>query len=715
MTDLNPAFKLNPLLSTWLRFVDDTVWVQTGKVELGQGISTALAMIVSDELDVGIARIRVQTGRTDSGPNEFLTAGSMSIEGSGGALRQASAEARQILIARAADRFGVPSDRLRVSDGVISNPEGNEQISYWALLDGEQLEVVVSGEWSGKVPGTSKFAGGTTRRLDLHAKVTGGEAFIQDVVLPGMHHARVIRPRDVLSELVDVDAAVAEGLGSGVTVVRSGNFLGVIAPRESAVIKAKQKLVRASRWRAPDRSIPTDLKSLLRQPDFSLLVESGTPTDTPIPERKQIGPGEQWLSATYFKPYHLHGSLSPSVAIATFREDHLTIISHTQGPTIAQGEIARTLGLAIDQVSVEHKENAGCYGHNGADDAAMDAALLAFLHPDTPILLKWDREDEHLHEPMSPAMLVDLSAGLEGGRIGYWGADVFSQTHMNRPMPGHGKASRLIAAWQKKSPMTVQKPQPSMAPHGGIHRNADPYYTLPEKRITKNLVSDTRLRTSATRALGAFANVFAIESFMDELAVQAQIDPVTFRLNHLVDERAIAIVSRLAQEMAHHAPQRRPGERLGQGVAFARYKNEKTYAAVGVFVGVHEETFAVRLDHALIVADAGRVIDRDGLINQLEGGFIQAASWSLKEQVLFDEKGSISRNWDSYPILSFSEIPTVSTVILDQPGSPSLGAGEATTGPTPAAIANAIYDATGIRIREMPFLPDLLRRLALSL
>ena len=714
MNDSNPAFKLNPLLSTWLQFNDGEVLVQTGKVELGQGISTALAMIVSEELDCDISRIRIQTGRTDRGPNEFLTAGSLSIEGSGGALRQASAEARQIFLTRAAARFTVPLGALVVTDGVICNPQGNEQISYWSLLDGGQLDVEVTGTFTAKRPDELKLVGGTIQRLDLFDKITGGVAFIQDINLPGMHHARVVRPRHVLSELMEIDARIVDTLDEGVRVVRDGNFLAVIARSESAAINAKQKLARAARWRPPPGDVPADLKSYLRQPAYSLLVEDGTPTDTPLPAPKTERSGEQRRSATYFKPYHLHGSMSPSAAIATFANHRLEIVSHTQGPAIAQREIARVLGLAVEQVAVVHKENAGCYGHNGADDAAMDAALLAFHHPDTPIHLKWDREDEHLHEPMSPAMLVDLSADLKEGQICYWRADVFSQTHMNRPMPGATDVSRLMAAWQKEQPLAVQQPQPSRAPHGGIHRNADPYYVLPEKRITKNLVSDTWLRTSATRALGAFANVFAIESFMDELADEAGIDPVVFRLKHLDDARAKAVVDRLAHEMAGYRPQVLAGERVGQGMAFARYKNEKTYAAVGVFVGVHEETFAVRLDHAVVVADAGRVIDRDGLANQLEGGFVQAASWALKEQVRFDASGSISSNWDTYPILTFSEVPTVATVVLDQPHLPSLGAGEATTGPTPAAIANALFNATGIRIREMPFLPDELRRVALS-
>jgi CO/xanthine dehydrogenase Mo-binding subunit len=328
-------------------------------------------------------------------------------------------------------------------------------------------------------------------------------------------------------------------------------------------------------------------------------------------------------------------------------------------------------------------------------------------------MLQWQRQDEHVWEPRSPAMQIDMAARMTKGRITFWQADIYSQSHMGRPVP-FGSVSNLVAAWHKSKPMPRAQARPGMAAHGGIHRNADPYYDFKEKRITKNLVQDQRIRTSSTRGLGAFANVFAIESFMDEIAHHIGQDPIELRLDHLSDARAIQVIKTMGEKAKLYTNHVESPWRSGCGFAFARYKNTKCYAGVAMFLAVNEQTFDIRLIHAVIVADAGLIIDRDGLANQLEGGLIQAASWTLKESVQFDEFDTISIDWDSYPILTFPEIPTVEIILLDQPGEPGLGAGEATQGPTPAAISNAIFDAVGLRIREMPFTPDNLRQVALQ-
>lgn len=709
MADLPAAFGQNPMLSTWIRFQDDKVLVCTGKVELGQGISTAIAMIAAEELDVSLDQVLVQTGRTDTGPNEFITAGSMSIEGSGSAVRQAAADVRHLLVNRAAERFGVPADLLTVNEGVITNPEGNEQVSYWSLLNGEQLDLDATGDGTPKAVGSYRYVGKTATRVDLYNKVTGGIAYVQDMKPQDLHHARVVRPREIHSILIDVDIAKAQAVDDVVKVVVDGNFLAVVAKTEAAAVKAKSVLAASAQWESKQPAINTDTRTFLRTSDrISLLVEEGTPGDTPIPDEKPVD-----VKATYFKPFHMHGSIGTSAALAQRDGDEYTIYSHSQGPIIALMSIARILDTSPRNLKVIHRENAGCYGHNGADDAAMDAALTAKHVPGVPILLKWQREDEHLHEPYSTAMLIDVSAKVDGGRISYWNADIYSKTHMGRPRPA-GEASGLLAAWQLETPIPRPVPEPGRGFHGGIHRNADPYYKFPERRIIKNLVSDTRIRTSSTRGLGAFANVFAIESFMDELAHHAGIDPLAFRLSHLDDERATTCLNSMHQALMAYEPETRAGELVGKGFSFARYKNIQTYAAVGIILTVNEETFDVSLKHAVIAADAGQVIDRDGLTNQLEGGLIQSASWTLKEQVQFDEEGAITDNWDTYPILTFPEIPTVETIIHDQPDKRSLGAGEATAGPTPAAISNAIFDATGLRIRDIPFLPESLRALALG-
>jgi len=712
--ELPVALQQNPVLSTWLRFDNDKVVVQTGKVELGQGISTAIAMIAAEELNVDIDQIVIQTGRTDRGPNEFITAGSMSIEGSGMAVRHACSAARSFFINRAAELFEVEPATLRIIDGVIINPDGNEQVSFWQLLDGKQLDFEIEGKPPLKPTSEYSIVGRSTTRVDLEAKLTGQPAFIQDLELPGLLHARVVRPRNKAFSLTAINTSTVETIQGVCTVVVDGNFIGVIAKTEFAAIRARQKLIDLAQWQTDsDKALPADIAKFLREEvDTSLLVEDGLPTETPIPPRLASNSGISH-AATYFKPYHLHGSIGPSAAIAEYGQDgHLTIYSHSQGPGLLRGAIAQVLGMEIEQITVIHAENAGCYGHNGADDAAMDAALLAKAYRAHPISLKWHREDEHLWEPMSPAMLVELDANLVDGKIMAWNADIYSQTHMGRPLP-FGSVSNLLAAWQKNDPMPQAEIRPGMAPHGGIHRNADPYYEIPNKRIIKHLVKDTKLRTSSTRALGAFANVFAIETFMDELALASSQDPAKFRIDHLRDDRAIEVIKSMVSALADHQFQVHDQWQYGKGIAFARYKNTKTYAAVGVVLGVNVETFKIDLLHAVIAADAGQVIDRDGLENQLEGGLIQAASWTLKEAVQFDEYSSTCENWDSYPIMTFSEIPTVETIILDHPDEPCLGAGEATQGPTPAAISNAIFDATKIRIREIPFLPDRLRHQAL--
>lgn len=712
--ELPEALQRNPLISTWLRFNNEKVLVQTGKVELGQGISTAIAMITAEELDVSLDQIDIQTGRTDSGPNEFMTAGSMSIEGSGSAVRQACADARAFFLNQAACLFDVSPTVLSICDGIISNPTGNEQISYWQLLDGSQLDFKANGEAKLKAVNQFKLVGKSTSRIDLMGKLTGKAAFIQDLRIKNTLHARIIRPPGVAFSLSSLDATSVESMPGVCSVVVDGNFIGIIAKDEFTAVKARKKIHQLARWQAePEHRLPSDIPRFLKENvDESLLVVDGTPVDTRIPPRLDAAGGIH-CKATYFKPYHLHGSIGPSAAIAEYRNDHLTIYSHSQGPHVIRAAIAQALKMDLDQVTVIHTENAGCYGHNGADDAAMDAAMLARQYPGHPIFLQWQREDEHLWEPFSPAMLIELDACVLDGSIRTWNADIYSQTHMGRPIP-FGSVTNLVAAWQKANSMPRAEARPGVAFHGGIHRNADPYYQIPEKRIIKNLVKDQKVRTSSTRSLGAFANVFAIESFIDELAHASAQDAVQFRLNHLQDDRAKAVIVSMADRLKDYQIEQRDGWLYGRGIAFARYKNSKCYAAVGVVLGINQETFEINLIHAVISADAGQVIDRDGLTNQLEGGFIQAASWTLKEAVQFGEYASISDNWDSYPILTFPEIPTVETLILDRPEEPSLGAGEATQGPTPAAISNAIFDATGIRIRAIPFLRDRLRSLALK-
>jgi CO/xanthine dehydrogenase Mo-binding subunit len=403
----------------------------------------------------------------------------------------------------------------------------------------------------------------------------------------------------------------------------------------------------------------------------------------------------------------MHASIGPSAALAEWHDGGLTVWSHSQGVFVVRAALAQALGVEPDTVRMIHVEGPGCYGHNGADDAALDAALLARAVPGRPVLLKWMRDDEHAWEPYGPPMVVQVQASVDAaGRLCDWNHDVWSHTHMHRALP-YGERSALLAAWHRDPPMPAWQPQPMTFYHAGIHRNADPIYTIPSRRIVKHFVGAAPLRTSALRSLGAYANVFAIESCMDELAHAAGVDPLTFRLQHLADVRARAVLEAAAARAGFARRQREPGR--GQGLAFARYKNQKAYAAVVVEVLVDAETGVIGILHGVIAADAGQVIDPSGLANQLEGGLIQSASWTLKEEVRFDRVRVTSTDWEGYPILRFPEVPTVETILIDRPGEPYLGSGEAAQPPTPAAIANAVFDAVGARLRDIPFTPERLR------
>ena len=698
-----------PELDTWLRIeTDGTVTLRTGKVELGQGLRTAIARIGAEELDVSLSRIRVETADSARGPNELMTVGSMSIEDSGTAMRFVAAEARQYLLELAAQRLGVPLGRLDVDDGTVSVRGSSERrTTYWELHGGRDFARRVTGEAVAKAPETHRIVGKPGLRIDLRAKLTGG-AFLQDLAPSGMLFGRVLRPPSPGARLAALDEQAARALPGVRAIVRDGSFVGVVAEREEQSIRACEQLAALARWEEKPTLPGHDraFEHLLAQPRQSFPVVDGTPQRAPVPAYEPPAGARTTLSARYLRPYQMHGSIGPSAALAHQDGQRLTIWTHSQGVPVLRHALARALRLPPEQVRVIHADGPGCYGHNGADDVALDAALLARAVPGAPVLVQWSREDEHAWEPYAPAMAIDLAASLDAsGRVIDWSHEVFSHTHMGRAIPARD-ASNLVADWHREPPLPPLRSEPRLEAHAGIHRNADPLYAFPRKRIVKHFVENPALRVSSTRGLGAYANVFAIESFLDELALAAGRDPLELRLAQLEDPRARAVL----EAAAARAGWRRPAaDGRGQGLAFARYKNAKCYTAMVVELEVDMSTGAIRLLRAVIAADAGEIVDPDGLTNQLEGGFIQSASWTLKEEVRFDQTRITSRDWDSYPILRFSEVPEVETVLLDRPGMPFLGAGEATQGPTPAAIANAIAHATGARLRRIPFTPERVR------
>jgi nicotinate dehydrogenase subunit B len=691
----------NRMLDGWLRInPDGTVTVFTGKVELGQGILTALEQIAADELDVAPRRITMVSGDTAQTPDEGFTSGSQSIEYGGTALRYACAEARQILLDAAGKRLGLPhgNDAVSVEDGTISGFPNGKSVTYWELTGDASLHREASAGFAPKPPQELKLIGTSKLRLDIPRKVTGGAAYVQDVRLPGMLFGRVLRPPSYDAQLAAFDEGKVKRMPGVVAVVRDGRFLGVVAEREEQAIWARDALKDAARWRG-EQSLPPaeNIYQYLKSLPAEAHVVSDKGAGTPPPAARTVH------DATYTRPYTAHASIGPSCAVAQMKDGALTVWTHSQGVFPLRRDLAKALALDEARIHCIHKEGSGCYGHNGADDVALDAALLARAAGGRPVKVQWMRDDEFGWEPFGPAMTVSLHAALDDrGMIVDWTHDVWSNTHTTRP--GQKDGVNLLAAWHLAQPKMPGKPVNIPLPAGGGDRNAVPLYTFPRQRVTNHFIPGMPLRVSALRALGGYANVFAAECFMDELAALAQVDPVEFRLRHLNEERAFAVIKTAAKH-AGWQPNLPGRTGRGRGLGFAKYKNLSAYMAVVAEVEV-ERSGAVRVTKATAAIDAGQVVNPNGLITQTEGGIIQSASWTLKEHVGFDRGGIVSRDWQSYPILTFPEVPRIDVVLLDRPTEKSLGAGEAAQGPMAAAIGNAVAHATGARLRDLPLTPE---------
>ncbi|HLJ22186.1 MAG TPA: molybdopterin cofactor-binding domain-containing protein [Stellaceae bacterium] len=689
----------NRRLDAWIRIdPEGTVTVFTGKVELGQGAVTALAQIAAEELDVGFSRIRMVAGDTARTPNEGFTSGSQSMEFGGTALKYAAAEARSILLDLAAQRLNLPLESLTVSDGTIQAANG-ASVTYWVLSPQAAFAREVTGKAPTKLPPRYAIIGRRVPRLDIPAKLTGGAAYVQDMRLPGMLFGRVVRPPAYDAGLVEADLEPINRMPGVIATLRDGRFLGIVAEREEQAIAAREALSKQAKWNLKE-SLPAEaqihefLKSLPSRP-----ITANAEGDSAA-----LSGDRRTFSASYTRPYHAHASIGPSSAVAQWTDGNIHVWSHTQGVFPLRGDLAKALKLTADQVTVTHVAGSGCYGHNGADDVALDAALLARAAGGRPVKVQWMRDDEFGWEPYGPAMSMQVDAALDGnGRIVDWAYQVWTNTHSTRP--GGKDGVNLIAAWHLAQPMHPASPEVIPLPAGGGDRNAIAIYDVPGKHMTQHFIPDMPLRVSALRTLGAYANVFAIESFMDELAAAAGADPIEFRLRHLSDPRAKAVIDAAARTAGWQAGSSGTGS-CGRGLGFAHYKNHATYVAVVAEVEVDRATGGVRVIKASCAADAGQIVNPDGLKNQMEGGIVQSTSWTLKEQVTFDRQRITSRDWESYPILTFAEVPEVEVVLIDRPGEPWLGAGEAASGPTAAAIANALAHATGARVRDLPLTPE---------
>jgi nicotinate dehydrogenase subunit B len=691
----------NRMLDAWLRInADGTATIFTGKVELGQGILTALAQIAAEELDLPLARVQMISGDTARTPDESYTSGSQSIEYGGTAIRLACAEARALLVDHAAKRFGLPADALKVSEGVIGAPDGRK-LGYGELAAGLDLRREVTATAAPKPPARHTIVGRPVPRRDIPAKVTGGAAYVQDIRLPGMMHGRVVRPPRYGARLDNLDEAPIRAMPGVVSVVRDGSFLGLVAEREEQAIKARDALIRTAKWRGG-----SELPDPARLHEYLMAL----PTQSSVVSEKQaaVPAGARTVEATYTRPYLAHASIGPSCAVAEFKDGKLTVWTHSQGVFPLKRDLAKALKLEADDVRCIHAEGSGCYGHNGADDVALDAALLARAVTGRPVRVQWMRDDEFAWEPYGPAMLARAKALLDAnGRIVDWVYEVWSNTHSTRPAAPGGD-NNLLASWYLAEPSKPGPPTNIPQPAGGGDRNAVPLYDFPSQRVVNHLITGMPLRVSALRTLGGYANVFALESFMDELAAAAGQDPVAFRLAHMKDTRARAVIEAAAKKANWNKGEKGDGTR-GRGIGFAKYKNLSTYVAVVAEVEVDRKANSIRVPRVFAAADAGQIINPDGLLNQIEGGIIQSASWTLHEAVRFDRTGITSRDWSSYPILTMPEVPHVEVELIDRPDEKSLGAGEASQGPMVAAIANAFAHATGKRLRDLPFTPERVR------
>jgi nicotinate dehydrogenase subunit B len=692
------SLQTNRRLDGWLRVdPEGTVTVFTGKVEIGQGNVTALAQIAAEELDVSLARVKMISGDTGQTPDEGVTSGSQSMEQGGTALRYAAAEARAILLERAAAKLSVPADRLAVADGAITVRDGAGSTTYWEIAGAEMFQREASASVAPKPASAHTLVGKKIARLDIPAKVTGQPIYVQDMRLPGMLFGRIVRPPSYRATLQSLDEAAARAMPGVVAVVRDGSFLGVVAEREEQAIAAREKLTALATWQeAPDLPDPAGVATYLAAAKADSKAISEKSGDAAAPAKR--------LEARYTRPYQAHASIGPSCAVAQMADGKLMVWSHTQGVFPLRRDLAKVMKLPEERVRVTHMQGSGCYGHNGADDVALDAALLARAVAPRPVKLQWMRDDEFQWEPYGAAMVMAAAAGLGAdGAIVDWHYELWSNTHSTRP--GAPGGAGLLAAWHLAEKMAPPPPTGIPLPAGGGDRNALPLYDFPRQKVMHHFLPEMPLRVSALRTLGAYANVFAIESFMDELAHAAGADPVEFRLRHMKDERARAVIRAVAERAGWQAGVKGTGAR-GSGIGFAKYKNLSAYVAVIADVEVDRRSGAIRVEKTVAATDAGQIINPDGLENQIEGGIIQSTSWTLKEAVRFDRQRVTSRDWASYPILTFAEVPAVEVVLLDHPDLPPLGAGEASQGPAAAAIANAVFAATGARLRDLPLTPE---------
>ncbi|MBP2301852.1 xanthine dehydrogenase family protein molybdopterin-binding subunit [Azospirillum picis] len=725
--ELAGSLRTTPWLDAWIRIgADGRATVFTGKVELGQGIRTALLQVAAEELDMPPARITLVTADTDRTPDEGLTAGSHSMQDSGTAIRNAAANVRMLLAQEAARGWGVAADTVATGgDGMLRAADGRS-LGYGDAAARLSLHVKAVPDAPLRDPAGYRTMGRDLPRIDIPAKLTGGAAYLHDLRLPGMLHARVVRGPSVGTRLREPDVAAVSRMPGVVGIVRRGAFLAVVAEREWTAVQALRHLQRAAYGRdagtQPQEPLPAGGEGGGAGGGAEGGAEGGGPMsadaiaaaltalparDIPIMDtRGPTGPAAHSVRARYVRPWISHGSIGPSCAVALFEGGAMTVWTHSQGPFDVHRVVAELVGLPPDKVRAIHAEGAGCYGQNGADDVAADAAVIAMATPGRPIRLQWMREQEFGWEPLGPGMMTQLEAALGAdGRIVSWRHEVWSNPHNNRPVGAGG----VLAGNEADPPFPVPEGKPIPMPEGDGSRNSNPLYSFANTHVVYHFIKDMPVRVSALRSLGAHLNVFSIESMLDELAAAANIDPLALRLAHMEDQRAREVMQRAADGFGWGSRPKGDGRR-GCGMAFARYKNLGAYCAVALEVEVDRETGRVAIRRAVAAVDCGQPASPDGVRNQIEGALVQSFSWTSREGMRFAGDRRAGFDWSSYPILRFGDVPdAVEVLVMDRPGAPFLGTAEAAQGPTAAALANAIADATGIRLRDMPLSADRLK------
>jgi CO/xanthine dehydrogenase Mo-binding subunit len=672
-----------------------TVTVKFGKVELGTGIATAIAQIVADELDVPFEHVRVPNAQTIGFPDQGSTVGSASLSSGSIPVRQAAAAARLVLLDVAATRFGVSVDRLQTSNGIVTVTGKAQSATYADLLAGQALRGTIAPDTKAKSPDLYRFVGKGIARIDVPAKVYGSFIYLQNLRVAGMLHGRVIRPSAVGASIGDVDTSSIAHLSDTRVVRRGDAFLGVVAPTEWGAIQAMRAL--KVTWRGGGIPQAKDLAAAVRA-----VPAVSTTQLTAVGDAESLSANA--LRATYVWPYQTHGSIGPSCAVADVRKGSATVWSASQGIFVLRAALAQLLQFPDETVEVRYVEAAGCYGHNGADDAAADAALLSQA-VGKPVRVQWMREQEHGWDPKGPAMVMTHAATLDDNkaRVASWTTEVWSPSHTARPDGGAGNllAGELVGV------------EPASLRFVGGSSNAKADYVIPNYRVTIYNLQRGVLRSSSMRGLGATQNTFSTESFMDELAHAAGADPLAFRRAHLVDDpRALELLAAIeklsiwkakpsASNVASQAPQMH-----GRGLAFVHFDNSAAYVSAVADVTVTRASGVVSVRKIAIAHDCGLVVNPDGLRNQIEGNAIQAMSRSLKEQVTYNTQAVTSIDWQTYPIARFSDVPQIDITLVNRIHEPIAGAGEAATTVIAPAINNAIFDATGVRLREIPFTPD---------